>query len=328
VSADAVTVLDGGALTTVQDPVGRRGYGRFGVPAGGACDPWSARLANRLVGNPDEAALLEATFTGPSLRFDVATPRAVTIAGADLDARLDGVALRPTETRMARPGSVLRCAGRLSGLRAYVAVAGGFAVEALLGSVATDLRSGFGGLEGRPLHDGDRLPIGGGSIRAPARVRPGAHDPVSATLRVVGGPLLDRFAGHAIEDLCAHGWTVSEAADRTGIRLEGDAIRHGPGGAEVGSLGLPAGAIQVPPDGRPIVTLADRPVTGGYAVLACVAQADIGCAAQLATGDTVRFTAVSREEAIEALRRRWAELDALEPVAPDDRDAGWAGAMD
>jgi biotin-dependent carboxylase-like uncharacterized protein len=328
VSADPVAVLDGGALTTIQDVTGRLGFGRYGVTSGGACDPWSARLANRLVGNPDDAALLEATVEGPALRFDLAAPRAVAIAGADLGARLDGIGLRPGEPRVARPGSILRCTGRVSGLRAYVAVAGGFAVQRLLGSAATDLRSGFGGVDGRALRSGDRLWIGPAGAGESARVGPSAGEAGSRAIRVVGGPHLDHFAGEAIDGLCSQEWIVSEAADRTGLRLEGGTIRFGPRGAEVRSLGLPAGAIQVPPDGRPIVLLADRPVTGGYAVLACVILADLGQAAQLAAGDSVRFIATTHDEAIEALRGRWSELGELESVTPDGRDAGWAGALD
>jgi biotin-dependent carboxylase-like uncharacterized protein len=328
VSADAVAVLDAGALTSVQDVTGRRGFGRYGVTSGGACDPWSARLANRLAGNPDDAAVLEATLEGPSLRFDVSVPRVIAIAGADLGARLDGFALRPGEPGVARPGSVLRCRGRVSGLRAYIAVAGGFAVERLLGSTATDLRSGFGGVDGRALRAGDRLSINPVPAGQRPRITASSLDTASQTIRMLDGPHLDRFAGGAVDELCATQWIVSDASDRTGMRLEGGAIRHGPRGAEVASLGLPAGAIQVPPDGRPIITLADRPVTGGYAVLGCVILADLGVAAQRGAGDALRFSRIGHDEAIEAVRARWSELDGLEPVAPHGRDAEWAGALD
>jgi biotin-dependent carboxylase-like uncharacterized protein len=328
VSGGAILVLDGGALTTIQDVVGRRGFGRYGVTAGGACDPWSTRLVNRLVGNPDDAAVLEATLEGPSLRFEVAAPLPVAIAGADLGARLDGVALRPGELRMARPGSVLRCTGRVSGLRAYIAVAGGFAIELLLGSAATDLRSGYGGVDGRSLRSGDRLSIADAGVNDAARIRLEAGHVVSSTIRVVAGPHIDHFAGGVADELCARDWIVSEAADRTGLRLEGGTIRHRPDGVEVGSLGLPAGAVQVPPDGQPILMLADRPVTGGYPVLACVIQADLGYAGQLGPGDSFRFMQVTHDSAIEALRQRWSELDELEVLTSAVDLADWAGALD
>jgi allophanate hydrolase subunit 2 len=147
-------------------------------------------------------------------------------------------------------------------------------------------------------------------------------------IRIVDGPHLDRFADGAIDALCDREWVVTDAADRTGLRLDGGAITYGEHGAEVSSVGLPPGAMQVPPDGRPIVMLADRPATGGYAVLACVAQADLGYPAQLAPGDAIRFDAITHDAAVEALRRRWSELDALEPVDPDGRDPAWAGALD
>jgi biotin-dependent carboxylase-like uncharacterized protein len=314
-------------MTTIQDATGRPGFARYGVPAGGACDPWSARLANRLVGNADDSPLLEATLEGPSLRFEIARPRVVAITGADLGARLDGITLRPDEPRVARPGSVLRCTGRVSGLRAYLAIAGGFAVEHVLGSAATDLRSGFGGVDGRALRTGDRLSIASAGAPEPPRVAADTIAATSSVIRVLEGPHRERFAPAAFEALCEADWTVSEAADRTGMRLEGGTIQLRGPGVEVASLGLPAGAIQVPPDARPIVMLADRPVTGGYAVLACMAQADLGYAAQLAPGDEVRFVAITPDEAIDALRQRWAPLERLETVAANGRDAEWAGAL-
>jgi antagonist of KipI len=323
VTIETIAVLDGGALTTIQDAEGRRGNERFGVPRGGACDPLSARLANRLVGSDDNAGVLEVTLAGPVLRFDLAEPRGVAIAGADLGARLDGGAIGPCQVRMARPGSVLRFAGRVSGLRAYVAVAGGFAVGPLLGSVATDLRSGFGGLDGRPLRADDRLPLGPDPRSGLVAWAPSPL--TDRAIHVLPGPHLDHFAEGALDALCAAGWAVSGAADRTGLRLEGGSIAHGPHGAEVPSIGLPVGAIQVPPDGRPIVMLADRPLTGGYAVLACVARADLGRLAQLIAGDRVQFVPISVTEALDALRRVEDELQDLDPVPEDGRDASWAG---
>ena len=322
-TTDSVRVLDGGALTTIQDAYGRIGYERHGVPACGACDAWSARLANRLVGNDDNSGALEATLAGPTLRFDLAEPRGVAIAGADLGARLDGLSVAPGQARMARPGSLLRFAGRVAGMRAYIAVAGGIEADRLLGSVATDLRSRFGGLGGRPLRADDPLVLGSDPNHGLYGLIP--YAPASGPIRVLAGPHLDRFVDDALDALCGSTWTVSRAADRTGLRLEGSRIQHAPRGAEVASLGLPAGAVQVPPDGLPIVMLADRPVTGGYAVLACVARADLPRLAQLGPGDPVRFGAIRADEAIAALRRLEEELQALEPVIGDGRDASWAG---
>lgn len=318
----SIEVLDPGLLTSVQDPFGRPGWRRYGVPVSGAADPFSARLANRLVGNPDAAALLEVTLVGPELRFTEATT--IAVAGADLGAMLDGRPLAPGLGASARAGSVLRFGERRSGTRAYLAIAGGIEVDPVLGSRSTDLRASFGGIDGRALRAGDLLRVGAAPHPAPrrAQAQPSRDEPI----RVLAGPHPERFAPDALDRLCDAAWTVSPAADRAGIRLDGEPIRHAaPDAAEVESMGLAAGAIQVPLDGRPIVMLADRPVTGGYAVLGCVARADLGRVAQLAPGDSVGFAIVATDAAVAALRAREAELEALEPI-DDAPDISWAGS--
>ena len=304
-----VEILEPGPLTSVQDPFGRRDWRHLGVPVGGAADSWSARLANRLVGNPDGAALLEVTLGGLALVVDETTWMATT---GGLAARAGGMDLPAGEAWRLRPGTILRLDPG-DGARGYLAVAGGFLVEPVLGSTSTDLRTGFGGLDGRPLRAGDQLEAAALTGR-PARW---AGRATMGPIRIVPGP-----HGEDLEGLLA-AWTVGLEADRAGVRLDGARIR----GTEVPSMGLSPGAIQVPPDGRPIVMLADRPVTGGYGVPACVIRADIGRVAQLRTGDEVRFASVTLEEAREALRRAEAELAALEPLntAADD-ELGWAGS--
>ena len=311
----SVEVVEPGVLTSVQDALGRAGWRHLGVPVGGAADPWNARLANRLVGNPDGSALLEMTLLGASLRFG--SPCRVALTGA-LAGTLDGTPLALNVARDVRPGAVLRV-GRGEGARGYLAVGGGLAIRPLLGSVATDLRTGFGGLGGRALRNGDVLPLHASSPR------PGygwAGTWPAGPIRIVAGPHAERFASDA---LTASGWRVGPAADRTGVRLEGSPLAAEMG--EVATMGLPLGAIQVPPDGLPIVTLADRPVTGGYPVPAVVVGADVGRVAQLRPGDEVRFVSVSLEEARSALRRAEEELAALEVLAgPADDELGWAGS--
>jgi len=312
-------ILDPGPLTSIQTASGRSGWQHFGVPAGGAADPLSARLASRLVGGPDDAPLLEATLAGPTLRLEAAT--FVAITGASWTATLDGLPLPPDQARPARVGSILAI-GTGPGARAYIAIAG-LTVPAVLGSAATDLRTGFGGHEGRALRAGDRLTLD------PAIARPmrwtGARGP-AGPIRLVVGPHAARFAP---ESLTAHPRRVSDAADRTGVRLAGPRIESRGGPAEVPSLGVPIGAVQVPPDGQPIVMLADGPVTGGYPVPACVIRADTGRVAQLRPGDEVSFTTVGVEEAVEALRLAEVELDSLEPFSlTGDEELGWAGALD
>lgn len=321
----AVEVLEPGLLTSVQDATGRPGWRRYGVPVSGAADPFSARLANRLVGNPDDAALLEITLLGPTLRF--AAPVAIALVGADLGARLSERPLTTNAAIRAASGSVLRFDGPGRGARAYLALAGGIDVEPILGSRSTDLRSGFGGFEGRALRTGDRLLLGSSGGMPLLRARtPLDRD---GAVRVLAGAHPNRFASDALDRLCATAWTVSPAADRAGVRLEGEPIRHASrDAAEVAPMGLPLGAIQVPPDGRPIVMLADRPVTGGYAVLACVARADIGRVAQLVTSDMVRFGLVTPHGALAALRERDAALADLAPVASEPAESAWAGSLE
>ncbi|MGZ8564145.1 MAG: 5-oxoprolinase subunit C family protein [Candidatus Limnocylindria bacterium] len=307
----SIEVVDPGMLSTVQDPFGRRDWRRVGVPVGGAADPWGARLANRLVGNPDGAALLELTFVGPTLRFT--EPALVALVG-EMTATIDGLPVRPGAARALRAGAQFRI-GEGRDARAYLAFGGGLVVEPLLGSAATDLRSGFGGLDGRPLQAGDRLTHG--VATGPGCRWLGAEP--AGPVRIVPGP----HAG--IEELTEGAWRIGQEGDRAGVRLDGPRLEGTSG--EIPSMGLPLGAIQVPPDGRPIVMLADRPVTGGYPVPAVVIGADIGRVARLRPGDELRFASVSLEEARNALRRAEEELAALEVLdAPRDDELGWAGS--
>ena len=315
-----IEVLEAGALTSVQDATGRAGWRHLGVPVGGAADPWSARLANRLVGNDDDAALLEITLVGPTLRFETDTQIAMT--GARFDATLDGRPIEPFRSHPVRHGSTLRI-GSGDGARAYLALGGGLRIEPVLGSTSTDLRSRFGGHEGRPLAGGDRLALGTATRVTRRWLGLADHGPI----RIVPGPHADRFATDA---LVAGTWRVGVAADRTGVRLDGAPMNRVTGAdPEVPSTGLPVGAIQVPPDGWPIVMLADRPVTGGYPVPACVIRADVGRVALLQTGDVMRFASVSPEVARAALRQVEDELAAIEDEGPSSGDElGWAGAWE
>ena len=306
----SIQVVEPGILTTVQDAFGRREWRHVGVPSGGAADPWSARLANRLVGNPDGAALLEATLAGPTLRFT--EPAIVALVG-EMAATVDGLPLRPRAARVVRAGAELRV-GEGRDARAYLAIGGGLEIDSVLGSASTDLRSGFGGLDGRALRAGDGL----SHRRAAGPGYRWSGSAAAGPIRIIEGP----HAG--FEGLVAGPWRVGREADRAGVRLDGPPLS---GVGEVPSMGLPPGVIQVPPDGRPIVMLADRPVTGGYRVPAVVIGADIGRVAWLRPGDELRFASVSIEEARSAWRRAEEELAALEALdAPADDELGWAGA--
>jgi biotin-dependent carboxylase-like uncharacterized protein len=296
-------VVAPGLLTTVQDSRGRPGFGRFGVPSGGALDPFAAEAANRLVGNPLDAAVLEITMLGPTLRVEGGWT-VIGLAGADLGAHLDGRNVEPGWSWLARTGAVLEFLGRPPerGARAWLAVAGGIQVPQVLGSRSTDIRSGFGGFEGRPLRAGDRLEIEQPDdlMRRCGRFLAAACGiGAVAAARVVAGPHVERFAT-GLEALCTTEWRIADGADRMGYRLLGPPLTH-VHGPDVDSLGLPLGTIQVPGSGQPIVLLADHQPTGGYTVAACVIRADLGTFAQRRAGDPVHFTEVSLTEARVAL---------------------------
>ena len=310
-----IEVVEPGALTSVQDSAGRLAWRHLGVPAGGAADAWSAVLANRLVGNPDDAAVLELTLVGPTLRL--AQAAVVALVGR-FDATVDGLPLPADTGRSVHAGSVIRIGTGLDA-RGYLALAGGVVVEPVLGSASTDLRTGFGGFKGRALRTGDLVRTGPASGARPARWV-GARQ--AGPIRLVAGPHADWFDPDA---MTRSAWRVGVLADRAGARLEGAAIPNDSGN-EVPSMGLPAGAVQVPPDGLPIVTLADRPVTGGYPVPAVVIGADVGRVARLRTGDELRFTLASLAEARAALQDARESLGALEPIDPADDELGWAGS--
>jgi biotin-dependent carboxylase-like uncharacterized protein len=305
-----ILVVEPGPLASVQDPFGRPGWRRYGVPVGGAADGWSARLANRLAGNPDASAVIEVTLGGAELTLESASVIAVT---GGLAATIRGrAATRAAGVRVAA-GTTIRLEPS-DGARGYLAVNGGVRVEPVMGSASTDLRTGFGGHEGRALRAGDRLALG-----------PAAGSPGSWSGRRRDGPIRIVVGPHPEPPMAALAgaeWTVGVEADRAGVRLDGPRLD---GSRSIASMGLPIGAIQVPPDGRPILMLVDRPVTGGYPVPACVIRADVGRVAQLLPGDPLRFEIVSPEEARDAWRAAERMLSSVEPIDADG-ELGWAGS--
>jgi antagonist of KipI len=291
--------LDGGLLTTVQD-LGRIGYQRYGVPVAGAADAPALRAANRLVGNAPGAAGLECTVSGPILA--ARRPIVAAVTGADLGAVVERedigrFEVPPWSSFFLRPGNVLRFEGRRSGARAYVAFAGGIDVPEVLGSRSTYLTAGFGGFEGRTLRSGDRFGLGAAARAAApgARWTRNARANGSEPIRLVLGPQEDYFTEKALVTLTSSTYTVAAASDRMGLRFEGPALEHRH--VDFVSDGIMQGGIQVPPNGLPILMLADRATMGGYPKIATAALVDIPRLAQLLPGDTVRFRVVTREEA-------------------------------
>ena len=296
-----LSVHRAGLMTTIQDE-GRWGYQAAGVPVAGPMDGWSHRLANLLVGNPRDAATLEITGTGPDLRFD--RPARLAIAGAAFSGHLDGRPWTSPVVLEASAGSRLTFGDRLRGFRAYLAAAGGFDAPLVLGSRATDMRSGLGGLNGRALRDGDRVLLAPGRQDPTVRAVPpdaGWMLPEApARLRIVLGPDSDDDdAGRAFEQLVGGSFTVSPQSDRMGYRLTGGPVRIG--AAPRISAPVTTGLVQVPPSGDPVLLMADRQTTGGYAAAAVVIAADLPRAAQLGPGDRLRFERCDHEAALHAL---------------------------
>jgi biotin-dependent carboxylase-like uncharacterized protein len=282
----ALVVVRAGALTTVQDR-GRPGHAHLGVPRSGALDRTAAALVNRLVGNPPEAAVLETTVNGCALR-----PRsAVTVAvgGAPCPVTVDGRPVPWGAPVHVPAGALLNVGTVVSGVRGYVAVSGGVAVDPVLGSRSTDLLSGLGP---PPLTDGTVLPLGAPeSLHARVDVGPQPAPPAELVLRVTLGPRDDWFTPGALRTFTSGTYQVSPASNRIGLRTQGPALERALRG-ELPSEGMVLGAVQVPPDGRPVVFLADHPTTGGYPVIAVVHAQDLAATAQAAPGTPIRFVKV------------------------------------
>jgi antagonist of KipI len=331
-------VLDGGLLTTVQD-VGRPDWTHLGVPVGGAADAWSLAVANLLAGNEPVTAALELTLVGP--RLVAREDGVIGLAGADLGGRVvAGRRLEAGRSHRIAAGEELAFDGAdgavprrsIGGSRAYLALAGGVEVPPILGSRSTCLAGGFGGHDGRALRAGDQVRSGAADPGRPAAgglVWPIDEDSGTddrrgpgVVLRVLPGP-----AG-GLASLIGATWRVAAAADRVGVRLEGHDLVPGIGG-EALTHGLPWGAVQVPPDGHPIILGPDHQTTGGYRVPAVVITADLPLAGQLRPGDAVTFVATDPERAVVALRdqrnRLVAGRAAILEAAGWDRLAASAG---
>ncbi len=298
----SLEVLKPGFQTTVQDG-GRRGFRHLGVARAGALDAVSFAIANSLAGNASGAAVLEITITGPRLRFLRAVRIAVT--GADISVQADGVAVpswRPVEVAEGSEVSFGVCE---RGARAYLAVDGGIAVKAVMGSASTDLRGGFGGMEGRALAAGDTLRFGPGLAAGalhPGRVvhwfvdpRPDLDLIAPALAHVLPGS--DTLVSPAA--LFETAWGVSSESNRQALRLAGPPLAPTLPGERISEPVAP-GTIQLPPDGQPIVLLADAQTVGGYPRIGYVASTDLPRLGQLRPGETLRFTAATAREATEA----------------------------
>jgi len=326
----SVEVIRPGLLTTVQD-LGRFGYQRFGVVASGVMDELAQRLANSVVGNDEGDATLEITMQGPVLRFG--EPALVAVCGADLSPRIESEPFPQGRPVLVRAGAVLEFRTGEHGCRAYLAVRGGIQVPVVMGSRSTYIRAALGGFEGRALKKGDRLPLEAyapGWYPALDRELDGVKRPFAAPrwsvgftavpasarrVRVIAGPQWDLFSQETRELFLGTEFRISANSDRMGYRLTGAMITlRRP--AEMISEAVTFGTVQVPPDGNPIILMADRQTTGGYPKIAQVAAVDLPRLAQSRPHERLVFELVTLAEAQQAYLARERELakirDAIE----------------
>ena len=304
-------IMTGGFLTTVQD-LGRIGYQETGMAVSGVMDQHSAKIANILVGNDCGEAVLEVTMMGPSIQFT--EDNVIAVTGADLGFVINKQPAAMYRALSVHAGDILEFKALKTGLRAYIAFAGGLDIPVVMGSRSTNLKSKVGGFQGRKLEAGDEI-----GFRAPVRVMDHMERRVAETeimptkeieVRVIMGPQDDCFTEKGKETFLNSEYAFTSELDRMGCRLEGEVIEHVDGG-DIISDGITFGAVQVPSHGKPIIMMADHQTTGGYTKIACVITVDLPKVAQAKPGVKLRFKAVSIEEAQELLHEENVRLASL-----------------
>ncbi|NVM86389.1 urea carboxylase [Variovorax sp. SG517] len=318
----SLEVVKPGLLSTFQD-LGRIGSQAIGMPVCGAMDPLSHGIANLIAGNACEEATLEITLMGPSLRFG--RDSRIALAGADLSPTLQPPGNdAATPIPMLQPvhvpaGALLQFGRRRRGLRSYLALAGGFGLPAAMGSRSTYLRGALGGFQGRALRKGDVVPLPAFTLGAAPVVTPTANavlhgllerGAAGATVRIVEGPEWPQFTDASHRTLLSEGYRIGSQSDRMGYRLEGPVLqRSAP--RDMLSEAVAFGTMQVPPDGQPIVLMADRQTSGGYPRIAQVAGVDLPLLAQRMPGESIRFERIALEAAQRLLQRRASAMASL-----------------
>ncbi len=303
-------VLTPGALTTVQD-LGRKGYQDLGIPVSGALDCFACRVANGLVDNPPDSAVLEMTVVGPTLT--VLKDMDVAVAGADMKIALNHAPVASWQSFPVHPGDVLAIHMVNRGCRGYLAVGGGFDVPKVMDSRATYLGGKLGGFEGRALQKGDFLPV------FPTRLMPHSRRltdelqpvyPDSIVLRAIVGPQTDEFR-EAIDRFFETIFTLGSQSDRMGCRLDGPTISLDPGKKQsIISEPIIPGSVQIPADGHPIILLGEQ-TTGGYAKIATVVSPDLSRLAQAVPGHSIQFEPIDIKTAHQIYREEMARLDRI-----------------
>ncbi len=287
-----ITVLKGGALTTIQDS-GRYHYQAFGLTVGGVMDDYAYRIANWLVGNNANAAVLEITLIGPKLQFN--SDCVVAISGAQLGTTLNGEPIENWCSHTIKANDIISFSGPKQGCRAYLAVAGGIAGSPVLGSRSTDLRAKLGGIAGRALQTGDCLPIGKIDYMHNFKTKLAASDIPSYSNRyvidVIYGPQLSHFTKGGISCFYNSDYTIESDSNRMGYRLAGAKIET-IGNADIISDATVFGSIQVTSSGQPMILMADRQTSGGYAKIATVISSDLPKLAQAKPNDHISFRCI------------------------------------
>ncbi|MBE7619709.1 5-oxoprolinase/urea amidolyase family protein [Komagataeibacter sp. FXV2] len=316
-----ITILETSPLNTVQD-LGRPGYRNLGVSTSGVMDPVALRAGNILLGNSDDAACIELQTYPFVLRLDAAATFVVT--GIDAAIELDGRPVLPWMVETATAGQVLRIGQPGRGARGYVCIAGGIDVPVVLGSRSTQLRGGFGGLDGRPLEAGDTLKTTGttldmagyGALPPSAVLKDAAGEADGRTIHLRAMPATDYelFTPEARQRLWTTPWRITPQSNRVGYRLSGAPLelRHR---VELRSYGVIAGIVQVPPSGEPIVQLSDANTVGGYPRIATVIEADLWRLGQARIGTHIHLHECSFAEGVAAMRPVSAYLDDLRMMA-------------
>lgn len=308
----SIHILKPGLFTTIQD-TGRYGFQKYGVITSGAMDRIALRIANLLVGNDENEASFEITLTGPALQFS--DDSIISICGADFLPKMNGERLPMWRPIFIRAGSIVEFSNVREGCRAYIAVAGGIDVPIVMGSKSTYIRAGIGGFDGRSLKRGDVIDVGAlsndsiklmeglrkASINAFSTVNWTIHHTLRKSferkplIRFIKGPQFDLFLG-VCEKLEHHYFKVSPQSDRMGYRLLENKLELTER-VELYSEAVPFGTIQVPPDGNPIILMADKQTTGGYPVLGVVASVDLSLLAQVKPGDEIKLQEITLEDA-------------------------------
>lgn len=317
-----IKILQPGIETTVQD-IGRIGYYEMGMPPSGVMDKYSFKIANYLVGNEENAAVLEATYMGPTLEFE--EDAVIAITGGEIPPKINGESIPTWEAFEVKTGDILSFDFVKTGARIYISVAGGIDVPILIDSRSTYTLCNIGGFEGRALQEGDSLKIGD-QKKNDAKVGQRIEDKYipkhekSHEIRIVMGLCSYRFTDESKKSFLEQDWSVTPDANRVGYRFKGERLyfveREQPFGAgsnpsNVVDLGYPIGSIQVPDGAEPIALLNDAVTGGGYATIATIISSDLDKMAQVKTGDKVRFIAVDIDEALQIRKDKKQKLQEI-----------------